>query len=209
MTNKEMQEKVNLLRRLQENGVPLGGGSVRQKEVLLMRQVGAPWETRAFDLGNGAVGYIANTCVEILISTLTISDIYLRVPWSDNTISLLVDPVERVAGYTDYRFYGKKGKILFGIEREQVLNHRLIRPGLLSRRIPFQGVLLWTGMESIPDAFQNGGSARATIVVYDQVDNPYPFQFNLAIDRRYKLSSVARTRNSRGRLFAKPDLFPK
>jgi hypothetical protein len=209
MTNKKMQEKADLLRRLRENGVALSGDSIQQKEVLLMRQIGGPGESRAFDQGTGGTGYILTCNILVLSDNLAIKGIFLEPVYGGQSITLLTDPVERAAGFSGYRFCGRNGKILSEIDRAEVLNHRLIRPsGLLSRGAPLQGFLLWFGMEEMPDAFKHGGELPATVTFVDQFDTLYPFQVNLKIDRRNKWSPAKRTENSRGSLFSKKDPVP-
>jgi hypothetical protein len=200
----EKQEGADLARRLHASGVPLSADDTWQQSVLRVQQIGDRWENRAFDQGNGATGYVIKVNVQVS-AHLQIVGIFLDPSWSDVTISLLADPVERVAGYLDYRFYGKK---IFEFERAQVLNHQLIRPELFSRTAPFQGLLLWSGMEAIPDAFVHGGNLPATVTFVDQFYHPYAFRVDLSIDRRYKCSSKKHERSARPSLFSQPDPPP-
>jgi hypothetical protein len=205
VTNKEKQERANLARWLRENGVAINVDDSWQDCVLRMRQVGRPSDSSVFDLGNGAAGFVINLNIQIIRSNLQILDIYLDPPWSDVSILLLTDPVERVAGYTDYRFCGRK---IFEFERALVLNHRLIRPDLFPRGACFQGLLLFTGIEAIPDSFVHDGNLLATVTFVDQFNSSYRFQVNLWIDRRHKWRPEERARSSRPSLFSQRDSSP-
>jgi hypothetical protein len=203
----EKQESAALARRLCASGVPLSVDDAWQQNILRMRQIGRPSDSRAFDLGTGATGYIINVNIQIDSSNLSISDIYLELPWEDLSISLLPDPVGIAAGYRDYRFYGKKFSFI-EIGRTEVLNHELIRPKLFRSGTKFQGSVLWSGMASIPNAFVHGGISPARVIIFDQFDESYAFQVSLWIDRRHKWSPKKHDRNSRPSLFSQRDFSP-
>ncbi len=194
-----------LVRRLRANGVPLSVDDAQRHDPLRMRQIGRSSGSRAFDLGTGATGYIIMFNIQIDSSNLSISDLYLELPWEDLSISLVPDLVGIAAGYLDYRFYGKK---IFEFERAEVLNHQLIAPGLFSRTAPFQGLLLWSGMEAIPDAFVHGGNLPATVTFVDQFYHPYAFRVGLSIDCRQKCLPKKHERSVRPSLFSQPDPSP-
>jgi hypothetical protein len=83
---------------------------------------------------------------------------------------------------------------------------RLAMPGeyrpaeLFPRGAAFQGLIVWRGMESIPDEFAHGNILPATVVVYDQFNDAYPFQVSLWTDRRRVWSPEKCKRNSRAPL---------
>jgi len=205
VTNEEKRRKASIARRLRENGVLISVDDSWQDSVLRMRQVGMPWDSRAFDLGNGGAGYSINVNTYIRSNNMTMSYIYLDVPWQDPSIALLCDPVEIGACYRNYRFYGRNP---FEVGRARVLNHRIVRPELFCRGTAFQGLLLWSGLGEIPDAFEHAGVLPATVTVYDQFDDAYAFEFNLRIDRRNKRRPEKHARSSRPSLFSQRDYVP-
>jgi hypothetical protein len=203
--NKEKLERAALARRLRDSGVQIMVDDSWKDSVLRLRQIGLPSDSRAFDIGTGETVYIIKVFIQIVSISFSISSISLELPWRDDSIALLTDPLERAAGYCDYRFYGRR---ILEIERSQVLNHKLVCPGLFSRRAPFEGVLLWSGIEEIPNAFVQGGNVPATMIVYDQFDDSYPFQVSLRLDRRKKWIAGKQIKRTRGSLFPKRDLGP-
>ena len=84
-----------------------------------------------------------------------------------------------------------------------MLNHRLIRTQLFRRGASFQGLLLWTGMESIPSAFAHGGNSPATVIVFDQFDTDYSFKVTLGIDRHHRWVANKDSKPLRVPIFAK------
>jgi hypothetical protein len=205
VTNKERQERAIRARRLCGNGVAIKVEDPWQDSVLRIRQVGMPEDSRAFDLGGGS-GFSINLNIIVTNNNISISSIALNPIWEDPSIALFCDPEEIGARFSNYCFIGKKP---IEFERGTVLNHRLIRPELFRAPARFQGLLLFTGLEPIPKAFAHGSVVAATLVVYDQFDVRYPFQFKLWVDRSNSWTPVKRTKNSRAPLLSKPDLFPK
>jgi hypothetical protein len=206
MTNGEKQEQAKLARRLHENGVLINCNNIYIKSKLIMRQIGEPSDSRAIDLGNRTTGFIIKVNMHVLSSNMAIEDIYLEVPWRDYSVRLLSDPVEIGAGYCNYRFFGSHP---FELERGQVLNHRAVRTKPFRPGTALQGLILWSGLEEIPDAFEHGGSLPARVTVFDQFGDEFAYEFNLWIDRRNKWLPAKRPKRLRVPLFAKKDAMPK
>jgi hypothetical protein len=202
MTNKEKQDRAKLGRWLRENGVSIEVDDSWQDSIVQMRQLGRQSDSQALDLGNGATGYVI--MCNILLKTNSILIVYIDIecPWSDGNISLIPDPIEIARGYSDYRLYGRR---IVEIEREHVLNHVLVRNKLFRRGAAFQGLILWTGIESIPSSFVHGDIVPATVAIYDQFETCYRFQFSLWIDRRRRCSTEKQVRYSKPSLLSQRD----
>jgi hypothetical protein len=206
VTTQSKQERATLLHRLRVNGVPLAGDSIQLNNVLSLRQIGSQSDSRAFDLGIEATGYSILVNISITSNNLSIKQIWLEPLWKDISIDLLPDPLEIQDWNPNYRFAGRRKT--FEIDREQVINHMLIQPHPFSGGTRFQGLLLWGGMEPIPDTFEHNDVLPATVIVVDQFGCSYPFEVAFWIDRTKRRKRESRTGNSRSSLFSQRDPSP-
>jgi hypothetical protein len=196
----ERQKKATIARRLYENGVQIEVDDAWRDRALCVRQIGESSNSYVFDLGNGATGFTIDVNIEIMKNNLIINGMGLEAPWADPSITLLADPAENAPHYQHYKFC-QSYPIKFG--RQQVLNHQLGDPKACRPRKPLQGLLLWSGMQEIPDAFRHAGDLPVTVFIYDQFYVEYSFNFNLWIDRTHKWSPANRRKNLRQPLFSK------
>ena len=201
MPNREQLQRLNRARRLRANGVPLKIVRDDEHAGLLMRQVGAETESRAFDLKDGRTGYIVPIRITITQSVFTIADIALELPWADHGLSLIDDPLTSGARYNYYWFPCTD----LAFERGAVINHCVDVQRLLRRGRTFDGLLLWVGSEPIPEAFVHGVCFPASVVVFDQYDDPHRCEVIFWADRSEGGTRDPRKGQSRPGLFSKRD----
>src|SRR5713226_1846876 len=205
MTTKERQQRLILARRLRANGVPLEIDGEEEAAGLRRHQIGADPENCAFDLRNGGTGYMVNVSLTITQRAFALAGIALELLWTDCGLSLIDDPLESGARYGHYWFPGND---TLAFERRAVINHRVDVRRLPRRGTTIEGLLLWVGLEPIPDAFLHGVHFPATVVVFDQYDNRYPLEVSLWANRTERGTGDKHSRKSRGRLFSKRDPSP-
>jgi hypothetical protein len=205
MTNKERLRTKSRARLLLNNGVPLNIDRDDEDAALLMRQIGGETESCAFDLRYEQSGYILNMGICITQSVFTISDIFLKLPWTDDGISLIDDPLASGARYGQYWFPCDD---FLAFERGVVINQFVNVHRPLRRGKSIQGLLLWVGSEPIPGAFVHGVSFPASVIVLDQFDNPYISEVTFWTDRSKRVACDKRKGKSRPRLFSKRDPSP-
>jgi hypothetical protein len=205
MTKKMRQQREMLARRLANNGVPLTVERDDEDAGPLMWQTGGLLENCAFDLKSGIAGFIVNMGITIKESTFAVADILLELPWTDRALSLIKDPLESGAQNESYQFPGND-TLAFG--REVVINHFVNMQRLLPKGKTIEGLLLWVGSESIPDAFVHGASFPATVVVIDQYNNHFPYEATLWSDRSGRRVRDKVKERSRTPLFARRDVVP-
>jgi hypothetical protein len=126
-------------------------------------------------------------------------------PWEDRGVSLIEDPVRSQARYGSYWFPGNDS---LAFERTAVINHAVNMGRLLRRGKTIEGLLLWVGSERIPGAFGHGVRIPASVIVFDQFGNPYPFEVTLWTDRSEQRARDKYTGVSRPGLFARRDPAP-
>jgi len=205
MTKKVRQQREMLARRLANNGVPLTIERDDEDAGLLMRQIGGLLENCAFDLRGGIAGFIVSMSITIKQNTFAIADILLELPWTDRALSLIEDPLESGVQNESYQF---PGNYTLAFDREVVINHFVNVQQLLPKGKTIEGLLLWVGSESIPDAFVHGASFPARVVVVDQYNNRFPHEATLWSDRSGRRVREKVKERSRTPLFARRDVVP-
>jgi hypothetical protein len=135
---------------------------------LLVRNVGALTDTRAFDFyGNAA--YALNITITVNLPHFAIAGFGLEVPW-DSYVWWLDEPREIKGRATVYRF-DRSDPLEF--DRGEVLNHSADVRRTLSRGKSLSGYLLGVGNKPIPDEFQQGAIIPAFLIVHDQFERAY------------------------------------
>src|SRR6266852_1582305 len=205
MTTQKRLQRLNRARRLLANGVPLNIDRHDENAGLLMRQIGAVAESRAFDLKDGRSGYIVNIRITITQGAFAVAGFALELPWADGGLLLVEDPLESGARYNNYWFPGND---TLAFDRTAVINHFANVRRLLRRGKTIEGLLLWVGSEPIPEAFVHGVLFPASLIVFDQYGNSFPAEVDLWADRSEREARDNRTRKSRPRLFSEPDPSP-
>lgn len=131
-----------------------------------------------------------------------IADIFLKLPWTDDGLSLIDDPLVSGARYGQYRFPCDDP---LAFERGAVINHFVNVQQQLRRGKTIEGLLLWVGSEPIPAAFVHGVSFPGSVIVLDQFDNHYISEVSFWADRSKQVACVKRKEGLRPRLFSKRD----
>lgn len=198
-------QRLNLARRMLANGVPLHIDRNDENVGLLIHQIGAEMESCAFDLKCEGSGYMVNMRITITQEAFAIADIFLKLPWTDNGLSLIADPLVSGARYESYWFPGNN---TLAFEREAVINHFVNVQRRLPRGKTIEGLLLWVGSEPIPGAFVHGTRFPASVIVLDQYDNPYPSEVSFWANRSERGAREKRKGESRTKLFSKHDVVP-
>jgi hypothetical protein len=92
---------------------------------------------------------------------------------------LIDDPLTSGARYNYYWFPCTD----LAFERGAVINHCVDVQRLLRRGRTFDGLLLWVGSEPIPEAFVHGVCFPASVIVFDQYDDPHRCEVIFWADR--------------------------
>lgn len=145
---------------------------------------------------------MVNMSITITQSELAIAGIFLGLPWMDHGLSLIEDPLVTGARYDSYWFPGAD---TLAFEREAAINHVVNVQRLLRRGKTMEGLLLWVGSEPIPAAFVHGSRFPASVIVFDQFDNPYTSEIVLWTNRSRREVRDKHKRRVRPSLFSRPD----
>jgi hypothetical protein len=139
-------------------------------------------------LSNGTVAYVIWVQLVALWARVILQDFRLAAAWDPDLMPLTDD------GKGLYSF--QKG---FDYSRGEVLNHRLERPLFLHHRGDLvEGLLLATGLEPIPDAYQNSMGVLLEVSFMDQFKNDHPARAYAFVERsaRQKARGLRRETSS-------------
>ena len=192
MNRRNYQRRIELAHRLRAVGVPLEIDVDDRERDLLMRQISGEAESFAFISKCGGTGYAVCMRLTCVRPDFAISSIDLEVPWSDPSISSLEDPIHTGDPHGEYCFPGES---LYKFHRSLVINHCADVTRMRSRGTTFEGLLLWAGMNPIPDDWPLWKKIPAFVVVYDQFGSTYGYPVTL-LDSRDKKSFPREQRKS-------------
>lgn len=100
--------------------------------------------------------------------TVTIKDYWLEVPWRDESLRPLMDPME-IDGGNLYRF----PQTMIEYPRDMVMNHRRLARGKLAPGEAISGLFMVQGTAPIPFDFYKGEFIPVTVVVADTAGKQY------------------------------------
>jgi len=100
--------------------------------------------------------------------TVTIKDYWLEVPWKDDNLRPLADPME-IDGGKVYRF----PQTMIEYPRDMVINHRRLAQGKLAPGEAISGLFMVQGTAPIPFGFYMGEFIPVTVVIADTTGREY------------------------------------
>jgi len=164
---------LDLARRILAAGIPVDipedaeGASLALQDIMI-RQTGGLVESNAFDFPGG-IGYMLSLAITVNLPSFAISAFALEVPWGDDTVRPLEDPLQVDGTSEIYRFWGTN----LEFQRNDVLNHHADLRRIVPRGCSLTGLLLATGSEPIPEKYARGKEIPAFLAVIDQFGRGY------------------------------------
>lgn len=165
---------------------------------LIIQQCDGPLESNVFDMRSGQTGYIISLRLTISTSNFALAAFDLELPWKAK-LNFLEDPRGR-SKQDRYEF--PNGDVY---PRDVVINHCADIRRILRRGHSIEGLLLASGVESIPDRYLHGTEIPAIVKIFDQFDTCYRTGISLWADRSKKLSTGRRKVRKRAPLFEERD----
>lgn len=174
-----------------------------ENEKVEIEQVGGPLESRAFELPNRRVAYMADIAVTNQTSrTIDVIDVELRTPW-DNRLFEWVTPFQvKLQGRPKrgnplvYEFPGERA---LRFAYDEVINHHLLEARKLPAKRRLEGLLLGIG-DFMPDNLGQGELLEMSLTITGADHAEYATTIHLWTERLPR-PTIVKTRTS---IFAKP-----
>jgi hypothetical protein len=154
-----------------------------ENEKVEIEQLGGPLESRAFELPNRRIGYMAYIAVTThRTRTIHVIDLELRAPWDDPFFQWLLpsrvnflSPAKRARSQLVYEFPSEPGLVF---PYDEVINHHLLERKKLPGNCPREGWLLGIG-GLMPDNLVHGDllEMSLTIIGADHAEYSEPIRF--------------------------------
>jgi hypothetical protein len=187
-------DSLALARRIRAAGRPIyiaeddGEARCIPSDGLLIYQTGGVNESRAIDY-SGGTAFIIYLVISINLPNFAISAFGLDLPWKNDFVSWLEDPLQIDGSSRCYRFGGKD---IPEFERHHVINNYADVTRILSLGKSLKGFLLGWSLDPIPEQFRHGMMIPAFVVVYDQLFREFRAPVELWADRSRARSRVSR-----------------
>ena len=207
MKNQDGTDPLIIARRIRAAGrpihIPEDDGEARYiaSSDLRVYQTGGVTESTAFNFGAGT-GFKILLVVTNSRSAFSISRFELELPWKEDCLQWLEDPLVIDGPSRCYRFVGP---YTLEVERNQVINHHADVTRTFSRGESVKGFLLGYGFEAIPPGFPHGVMIPAFLNIYDQLGHKFQQTVKLWADRSTKKLRNTRCVPRKGGLLDKRD----
>jgi hypothetical protein len=189
MDKKLSNEELRQLRLLQNQGIPFDPQVVndweRASRGLSLFQTGDPAQNRVFDLDRGGWGCTLAIAIQNDSDrVICVQQYRLEVPTFEGNFDWLEDPLRRSPRGYSYSF-PPPGTV--GLDREDVLNHRIGSKGRLNPGDSLEGLLLGKGQACLPDTFRDRQQMPAKLTIFDGRGGCYELKVTLCVNRQVRI----------------------
>jgi hypothetical protein len=175
-----------------------------ENEKVEIEQLGGPLESRAFELPNRRIGYMAYIAVTTHRTRTThVIDLELRTPWDDPFFQWLLpsrvnflSSAKRARSQLVYEFPSEPGLVF---PYDEVINHHLLERRKLPGNCPLEGWLLGIG-GLMPDNLVHGELLEMSLTIIGADHAEYSASIRLWTERLLARTKIMKPRTS---IFAK------
>jgi hypothetical protein len=195
------ERDINLAYRMRAVGVPLELDEFEERQIVQQAREPLVDSIAAHYLTQNHIGLTVQLYVSIAYNSgvpLMLCGLQVRLPWTDNLVELLADPVDPFAPAT-YRFPGQKS---IEFDKSEVIVHS---GKTLTRGRLVEGFLLGYHCDPIPRSYRHGSEVPVVLTIEDQFGELYSRELFLTVDRTAERKPKPNSRPPRRSLFDEAD----